>query len=672
MPSLSARSCSSRFSILASLGALALVGCGEVGGPDDVQQVAGDVSPITAPPATAATIAFQPFSDDVAAQAGTESRTLIRSARGYQAVFGHAPPAAVDFSREWVMFYAAGAKPTGGYEASFLAVLRAGRSLIAITRLDAPGAGCLTTQAFTTPYALIKFPAQDGASAQFFKQDTTRACGPSLCAAVQCQTGSDCDPATGKCVPGSVRCGGIAGIACPGFGKCVDDPNDSCDPARGGADCGGICSCVQNVACDANSNFDSSPSVCACVPVKPPVCPPVCKIYCQYGNVPDANGCPTCTCNPDPCATVKCAAGTHCDAGKCAADGPSCGGIAGTPCPGAGKCVDDPRDSCDPARGGADCGGICSCVQNVACTVNTTFDSSPSVCACVPVKPPVCGPVCDIYCQYGNELDANGCPTCRCNPPPVDPCSAVLCPPGTQCTAGKCVSTGPSCGGIAGKPCPGLGKCVDDPNDGCDPAAGGADCGGICSCIQNVACTADSKFDSSPSVCACVPVKPPVCGPVCAIACPNGNVLDANGCPTCQCNPPPTDPCATVKCAAGTHCDGGKCLSNGVTCGGFTGKPCPGMGKCVDDPSDSCDPARGGADCGGLCSCVQNVACTTTSRFDSSPSVCACVPATCPPEKCPAPGPKSASMMCADGSIAGPTCALTADGVCGWTVTRCP
>ncbi|MBA4142246.1 MAG: Kazal-type serine protease inhibitor domain protein [Nitrosospira sp.] len=36
-----------------------------------------------------------------------------------------------------------------------------------------------------------------------------------------------------------------------------------------------------------------------------------------------------------------------------------CGGIAGFPCPAGKTCVDDPSDDCDPARGGADCPGIC-------------------------------------------------------------------------------------------------------------------------------------------------------------------------------------------------------------------------------------------------------------------------------------------------------------------------
>nr|XP_022339058.1 BPTI/Kunitz domain-containing protein 4-like [Crassostrea virginica] len=36
------------------------------------------------------------------------------------------------------------------------------------------------------------------------------------------------------------------------------------------------------------------------------------------------------------------------------------------------------------------------------------------------------------------------------------------------------------------------------------------------------------------------------CGPVCAIFCPNGNVLDKFGCPTCRCKPPI---CPLVLCA---------------------------------------------------------------------------------------------------------------------------
>ncbi|MGH8548696.1 MAG: hypothetical protein ACRERU_08895 [Methylococcales bacterium] len=36
-------------------------------------------------------------------------------------------------------------------------------------------------------------------------------------------------------------------------------------------------------------------------------------------------------------------------------------------------------------------------------------------------------------------------------------------------------------------------------------------------------------------------------------------------------------------------------------CGGIAGIPCPEAQVCVDDPSDDCDPTRGGADCPGIC-----------------------------------------------------------------------
>jgi hypothetical protein len=63
----------------------------------------------------------------------------------------------------------------------------------------------------------------------------------------QCPGGYNCthlgpglNPDTGgKCVQ---LCGGIAGIQCHGANEtCVDDPSDACDPAHGGADCGGSC-----------------------------------------------------------------------------------------------------------------------------------------------------------------------------------------------------------------------------------------------------------------------------------------------------------------------------------------------------------------------------------------------------------------------------------------------
>jgi hypothetical protein len=61
------------------------------------------------------------------------------------------------------------------------------------------------------------------------------------CAAVLCQTGSECVVVDGKAVCQPAFCGGIAGIKCADGFDCVDNPKDDCDPNNGGADCGGIC-----------------------------------------------------------------------------------------------------------------------------------------------------------------------------------------------------------------------------------------------------------------------------------------------------------------------------------------------------------------------------------------------------------------------------------------------
>jgi hypothetical protein len=44
------------------------------------------------------------------------------------------------------------------------------------------------------------------------------------------------------------------------------------------------------------------------------------------------------------------------------------------------------------------------------------------------------------------------------------------------------------------------------------------------------------------------------CGPVCAIYCANGNVLDGRGCPTCACKPPPDGGGATDVTLADAAC----------------------------------------------------------------------------------------------------------------------
>ncbi len=306
----------------AILSLVAVVGMGAIAGCDsrDLIEFLGQARPWegkgNSPQLEA--VPFTVFEDDVGDKAGAERRVLIKTREAYQSYFGHAPPKTVDLPREWVVFYAAGIRPSGGFAASIHALsaytLGNERLLQAVTRLESPGPGCTVTDALTRPHVLIKFVAPASVfNVDFSQADTVRSCGgeptnpcaavlcpvgtecvvreslpPQVscvpivdaCAAVRCAKGTHCEveqvqcvrapcPPVARCVPDAppVRCGGIAGLRCPGQGTCVDDPSDSCQPGSG-ADCGGLCACRQTKRCQTGTRFDASARVCDCVAVK--------------------------------------------------------------------------------------------------------------------------------------------------------------------------------------------------------------------------------------------------------------------------------------------------------------------------------------------------------------------------------------------------------------------
>jgi hypothetical protein len=85
--------------------------------------------------------------------------------------------------------------------------------------------------------------------------------------------------------------------------------------------------------------------------------------------------------------------------------------------------------------------------------------------------------------------------------------------------------------------------------------------------------------------------------------------LDANGClddgdcsATEECGPK----LCLMYCLAGDPfcCGPSTCQPKAPApkrCGGFAGLQCASDEECIDDPTDSCDPSHGGADCGGIC-----------------------------------------------------------------------
>ena len=156
----------------------------------------------------------------------------------------------------------------------------------------------------------------------------------------------------------------------------------------------------------------------------------------------------------------------------------------------AGAAADDDdgdgcRGTCDRCeRNGQCCSnrcreGRCRCKARGACRVGR------ACCSGVCRRDGTCKPAATVACGGGGEpcnRTVCGRGEFCCN------FSCSICAPvGGACTLRVCDqtdATGQFCGGIAAAACPAGYECVDDPNDECDPAAGGADCGGVCQPIE--------------------------------------------------------------------------------------------------------------------------------------------------------------------------------------------
>lgn len=197
-------------------------------------------------------------------------------------------------------------------------------------------------------------------------------------------TGGVPQPSTGR------FCGGIAGIPCPSGYVCVDNPRDGCDPAHGGADCGGICV--------------RKPNPCARIRcASGTVCCRRCGGICLPADVP----CGSVMCDPLPCGTTTCQPGEYCCSRTCSQCAPF-----------GSLCRDD---NCDP--GGTPCG-------NTVCGKGQ-FCCNPSCSECAPID----GACTDRYC-----------------PPQGEPCGSRVCPDGQVCcnaSCGICTAPGGACPAIA-------------------------------------------------------------------------------------------------------------------------------------------------------------------------------------------------------------------------------
>lgn len=109
----------------------------------------------------------------------SETRRVLTSAAAFRSFLGVAPTG-IDFNREWVGYYSAGVRPTGGYVAQITRVRLSdsGITVKMTTRLESPGPSCLVTQATSKPQILVAFPRPRPAATHFsfYTANTTRTC----------------------------------------------------------------------------------------------------------------------------------------------------------------------------------------------------------------------------------------------------------------------------------------------------------------------------------------------------------------------------------------------------------------------------------------------------------------------------------------------------------------
>lgn len=177
-------------------------------------------------------------------------------------------------------------------------------------------------------------------------------------------------------------------------------------------------------------------------------------------------------------------------------------------------------------------------------------------------------------------------------------------------------------------------SCIDDCNQRFQPGLARGQCISTCatdtlSCIDNC----EQRFEPGLALVQCISSCTTgdeddeggngggtPCGPT---TCPEGQVCCNESCGICT---PPGGSCIQIFCGDDGGEDPGPSL---VACGGITGEACPEGFTCVDDPTDDCDPATGGADCLGVCqrTCQSDADC-----LDGDSDACtgaACEEGTC-------------------------------------------
>jgi hypothetical protein len=292
-------------------------------------------------------LTIQAFTDDTASRATSETHALITSAAGYADYFGHAPPSGLDFRREWVIFYAAGTKPAGGYKADVQSVGVKGDTLYAVTVLHSPGL-CPVTQALTSPSVMVKFPAQRTRAMIFQHHEEVALCGPlpATCETIACKPGYHCEaltinPPRVECVADPMPTNPCAAILCGPNQQCVVletyPPQAKCAPIEPPVACISSSQCKDGLVCSTEQGACGANPSCSAKGA----CDAACWGVCVKKADPSPARCTS---------SQSCAAGQRCstERGDCLSCRDSQGGAGFAACPAVcfGVCEPAPVPAC--------------------------------------------------------------------------------------------------------------------------------------------------------------------------------------------------------------------------------------------------------------------------------------------------------------------------------------
>ena len=112
----------------------------------------------------------------------TEAKVgVIKSAAAWEDVFGVEPPADLDFAKHWAVYYAAGARSSGGYQARVdrVRLSDTGGTLKIAAVLDSPGRTCLVTRQVTFPSTVVRIdrPARAPGANRYARSTNVVECG---------------------------------------------------------------------------------------------------------------------------------------------------------------------------------------------------------------------------------------------------------------------------------------------------------------------------------------------------------------------------------------------------------------------------------------------------------------------------------------------------------------